>query len=257
LAIESSGPRGSVALLDGSLVIRELCHDTANAHAETLVRLVDEILNASGWARSSLDCVAVGLGPGSFTGLRVGVALAQGIGLGLGRPVRGVSSLRALAACVRTDSGAASAAAWFGALTDARRGEFFFAAYDAELRERVAPVAIPQLGARERIEQLLPGQLGRLGGAALLPAALSPAPFPRAPHGFIECREAHLQAATASQVGQLAQSPWVETEILPLYLRDADAIIPNIVPNVLLRGALLDTEAAPSEHEPAVPQGEV
>jgi tRNA threonylcarbamoyladenosine biosynthesis protein TsaB len=231
LAIECSGPRGSVALVQDRQVVHERTHDVANAHAETLVLLIDATIRESGWPRSSLDAVAVGLGPGSFTGLRVGVGLAQGIALGLGRPLRGVSSLRALAARGVPEFPEAGAK-WFGALTDARRGEFFFAAYEANLSEYVAPVAIAQSAAAATIQQLTEGRAGWLGGGGLLPDD-------DAGRGYEICRLSEFQSPSAGQVGLLCQSAWAESTTLPLYLREADALIPNIVPNALLeRGSL-------------------
>jgi tRNA threonylcarbamoyladenosine biosynthesis protein TsaB len=82
--------------LDGK-VLGALFHEELNAHAERVLGLIEELLASAGWTRGSLDRVAVGVGPGSFTGLRVGIALAQGIALGLARPLIGVGSLRAMA----------------------------------------------------------------------------------------------------------------------------------------------------------------
>jgi tRNA threonylcarbamoyladenosine biosynthesis protein TsaB len=242
LAIECSGPRGSVALVQDRQVVHERTHDVANAHAETLVLLIDATIRESGWARTSLDAVAVGLGPGSFTGLRVGVGLAQGIALGLNRPLRGVSSLRALAARGVPELAEGAGAKWYGALTDARRGEFFFAAYEANLSECVAPVAIAQSGAAAAIQLLTDGRAGWLGGGRLLPED-------DAGRRYEICRLPEFQSPSAGQVGLLCQSAWAESTTLPLYLRDADALIPNIVPNALLeRGSL--ARAGTSEEAP-------
>jgi tRNA threonylcarbamoyladenosine biosynthesis protein TsaB len=229
LAIESSGTRGSVALLEGGQVVAERTHAVPNTHAETLVRLIDDLIAESGTARSSLDAVAVGLGPGSFTGLRVGVALARGLALGLGRPLRGVSSLRALALAVQRDAACPEDPDLLvGALIDARRGEYFFSAYERNLSEHTPPTALPQADAFVRIAALIGSRPLRLGGGALLPESDPVRPLS-------VCRESELQAASASCVGLLAQTQWVEADGLPLYLREADAVIPNIVPNALVR----------------------
>src|SRR5687768_454757 len=123
LAIETSSPRGSVALLDDDRLVVELEHDQPNAHAERILPLVERALEAAGFDRTSLDRVAVGIGPGSFTGLRVGIALAEGLALGLDIPIIGVASLRAMAAAVP----AAEARIRIPVL-DARRDEVFVAA---------------------------------------------------------------------------------------------------------------------------------
>jgi tRNA threonylcarbamoyladenosine biosynthesis protein TsaB len=138
LAIETSSRRGSVALLDGEHLIGSLEHEQPNSHAERLLPLVERLLAEAGWAKSSLDRLGVGVGPGSFTGLRVGIALAEGLSVGLDRPLCGVGSLWAMA------FGALSEAAGpCCALLDARRAELFAAVYDQQDRQLAAPAAVP------------------------------------------------------------------------------------------------------------------
>jgi tRNA threonylcarbamoyladenosine biosynthesis protein TsaB len=125
------------AVLDGKAV-GSMAHEAPNEHAERVLTLIEVLLAELGWSKSSLDRIAVGIGPGSFTGLRVGIALAQGIALGLDRPLVGVGSLAALASAV-----AASEPRTRVPVLDARRGELFIAAYDAAGRELLAPSAVP------------------------------------------------------------------------------------------------------------------
>lgn len=138
LAIETSSRRGSVALLDDQHLIGSLEHEQPNSHAERLLPLVERLLAEAGWAKSSLDRLGVGVGPGSFTGLRVGIALAEGLSVGLDRPLIGVGSLWAMAFGALTEGAGPCCA-----LLDARRDELFAAVYDQENRELTAPVAIP------------------------------------------------------------------------------------------------------------------
>jgi tRNA threonylcarbamoyladenosine biosynthesis protein TsaB len=138
LGIETSTRRGSVAaVLDGTTV-GAFAHEAPNEHAERLLALIELLLAEVGWTRTSIDRIAVGVGPGSFTGLRVGIALAQGIALGLDRPLVGVGSLAALASAVD-----ASESRTRVPVLDARRSELFIAAYDAAGRELLAPSAVP------------------------------------------------------------------------------------------------------------------
>ena len=138
LGIESSSRRGSVALLEGAQLIASLEHEQLNAHAERLLPLLERLLADAGWPKSSLDRLAVGVGPGSFTGLRAGIALAEGLSVGLDRPLWGVGSLLAMArGALAEHSGPCCA------LLDARRSELFAAVYDRELRELSAPCALP------------------------------------------------------------------------------------------------------------------
>ncbi|HVJ22164.1 MAG TPA: tRNA (adenosine(37)-N6)-threonylcarbamoyltransferase complex dimerization subunit type 1 TsaB, partial [Polyangiaceae bacterium] len=138
LAIETSGPRGSVALLENTELVLELEHEQPNAHAEQILPLVERALSSAGFDRRSLDRIAVGIGPGSFTGLRVGIALGEGLALGLDLPIVGVSSLRAMAAAAPASEPRVRVP-----VLDARRSEIFAAAYDAEGSEKMAPCAIP------------------------------------------------------------------------------------------------------------------
>jgi len=154
LGIDASSTRGSVALVeftDGAHeVLAHLSHSEPNRHAERLMGLVKEVFSSCDWEPSDLDRIAVGVGPGSFTGIRVALALAQGLMTGLGIEGVGVGSLRAIA-------GAANCAdpRQRVVLRDARREEFFFASYGADGEELVAPHAIAQEKAAETVANQL------------------------------------------------------------------------------------------------------
>jgi tRNA threonylcarbamoyladenosine biosynthesis protein TsaB len=136
LGIETSSRRGSVALVrDGTLLARAE-HEQPNTHAEQLRPLLARVLEEAKLDKRAIERVAVGIGPGSFTGLRVGIAFAQGIALGLGIPCVGVGSLSAMARGLADRQGTRVT------LLDARREEVFVAAYAEDGRELSAPVAI-------------------------------------------------------------------------------------------------------------------
>jgi len=139
LAIETSSRRGSVALLEDERLIDSLEHEQPNSHAEQLLPLLERLLAKAGWPKSSLDRLGVGVGPGSFTGLRVGIALAEGLSVGLDRPLIGVGSLWAMAFAALSEGGAGPCCA----LLDARRDELFAAVYDRQNQELCAPAAVP------------------------------------------------------------------------------------------------------------------
>ena len=120
LAIETSTELCSAALLRGEeLFVEEIL--APSQHAERLAPMVRRLLARAGLAAADMDAFAFGQGPGSFTGLRIACGLAQGLALGAGRPVVGVSSLLALAE-------QANASRVVAAL-DARMGETYLAAY--------------------------------------------------------------------------------------------------------------------------------
>ena len=116
LAIDTSTSRTSVAIIDGEAILFSGFRDGATAHGPSLPELVQEAL-----AISNVDEVVVGMGPGPFTGLRVGIAFAQSFSLARDIPVRGVCSLDAIAAQINEKD--------FIITADARRKEVYWARY--------------------------------------------------------------------------------------------------------------------------------
>ena len=132
LAIETATEACSVALwIDGE--VRERFGIVPRQHAELALPWAEQLLAESGFAKSQLDAIAVGRGPGAFTGVRLAVALAQGIALALDRPVVPVSTLAALAfPSPLVGEGGAQApgeGANILAAIDARMGEIYVAAF--------------------------------------------------------------------------------------------------------------------------------
>ncbi len=105
LALDTSGAAVTVALHDGRGVVARRSTLDARRHAELLAPSVEAVLAEAAAARTDLTDVAVGVGPGPFTGLRVGIVTARVLGLALGVPVHGVCSLDALALQVAQDPG--------------------------------------------------------------------------------------------------------------------------------------------------------
>ena len=133
MALDTTSRAGSVALVDDGQIVEERVGDALRTHGE---RLPGE-LAALGVEWSSVDVFAVAAGPGSFTGLRIGIATIQGLALVNKRPVVGVSALEALAQLASRDlSEGDTIASW----VDAQRGEVFSALY----RVSPAPVFTPE-----------------------------------------------------------------------------------------------------------------
>lgn len=135
LAIDTSTDIPGVALCDGaSCIARSLRGgDSVPApgqHAERLLGLIESALQQAGWKKRDLALIACCIGPGSFTGVRVGVATAKGIALALGLPIVGIGSLEVMAHAyfARPDAVADGDEAAVS-LLDARKGEIFWAAY--------------------------------------------------------------------------------------------------------------------------------
>lgn len=135
LAIETATDLPSVALLrDGTVTVRE--SRGLRAPSRSVFEWVRELLDASSTSLDELDCIAFGAGPGSFTGIRVAVALAQGLGYARGLPLCPVSTLAALAAQgLRRTTGDAVACC-----LDAHMGEVYVGTYGRDPAEGVRPL---------------------------------------------------------------------------------------------------------------------
>jgi tRNA threonylcarbamoyladenosine biosynthesis protein TsaB len=97
LAFDTSTDSGSVALVDHDRIRGEYLFSGAQAHSERLLAMIDRLLADSACSLADIDLLAVSLGPGSFTGLRVGISTAQGLALAAGKDLLGVPTLEAIA----------------------------------------------------------------------------------------------------------------------------------------------------------------
>jgi len=178
--------------------------DNPRAHAEVLTPQILECLAEAGCGPADLDAVVVGVGPGPFTGLRVGMATAAAFGDALGVPVHGVCSLDAIAADVRA---AAPADANLLVVTDARRREVYFARYVGDIRVEGPDVRRPA--------DVPAAPSARVAGSPVHAALFelpSVAVHTPTPAGLVEV------AADALRSG-VAPDP-----LVPLYLRRPDAV---------------------------------
>jgi len=130
LALDTSGAAVTVALHDGTSVVAGRSTLDVRRHAELLAPSVTAVLDEAGASRTDVSAVAVGVGPGPFTGLRAGLVTARVLGLALGVEVVGVCSLDALALQVARELPGEADAAGFAVATDARRHELYWALYE-------------------------------------------------------------------------------------------------------------------------------
>jgi tRNA threonylcarbamoyl adenosine modification protein YeaZ len=125
LALDFSSPQRSVAIWNDSTVASEIV-DASPGRDMKPFALIDAALAQAGLQRESIECLAVGLGPGSYTGIRVAVSLAQGWQLATGIKLLGISSVAGLAA----QAAAAPAIEKFSVIIDAQRGELYLASFE-------------------------------------------------------------------------------------------------------------------------------
>jgi tRNA threonylcarbamoyladenosine biosynthesis protein TsaB len=204
--------------LQDEQVVASLQTAEPSARAENTLETIDRALRDAAWERASLSRVAVGIGPGSFTGVRVGIAIAEGIATGLDIPLIGIGSLRALSVAA-----SASDPRIRCPLLDARRNELFVAAYTPEGEERLAPQLLPRDGAFAKLTEML-------GAKPLLLGVVS-----REIAEEQDRTDAELTLYPSAVCVGLAASretPAAEP-VLPLYIRDADATLPNLPPSPL------------------------
>ncbi len=183
---------------DGAQVLAEQAVPSGTRHAELLTPAIRDALADAGVTRANLEAVVVGLGPGPFTGLRVGVVTAAALGDALGLPVVGVCSLDAVGSGART------------VVTDARRKEVYWATYGADGTRTDGPAVV-------RPADLAAGGpfVGDPAFADRLGAPVEPAEVTTA--GLL--RAAAAQLADPSSAGPL----------VPLYLRRPDATPPTSI----------------------------
>src|SRR5665213_4553434 len=141
LAIDTAAPRLQLALLRADGVVDSSIDDIAQGHAELLFPRLDALLARNEVTYADLDRVAVTTGPGSFTGLRIGLSAARGLGLALDIPVLGIPSLL-------TISLAAPAGRPVAILLDARRDEAYFQTFSEPGIALGDPQLLPMIAAR-------------------------------------------------------------------------------------------------------------
>lgn len=154
LTIETSTPTERVAVVRDGSVLAEIVETVGRGHTEKLLGAVESVLSRASAGLRELDAIAVSIGPGRFSGLRVGLATAKGLAAARGLPVVPVQSLEALAESARPYEGLVCP------MLDARRGEVYAALFHlGDGRERVLQdVAVAPAGMIERVQEAAGGR---------------------------------------------------------------------------------------------------
>lgn len=228
LALDTSTFVGTVAVVQDGELRAEASASVRASHGETLLPQLARVLQQSGLSLDEIDLFAVGIGPGSFTGVRIGVATAKGLALAQQRPLIGVTSLRSLA------RGMGCGAGLCAPVLDAHKGEVYCAAYaltpGGELEPRVAPFHAPPGQAAERLAAGAAGERLWIAGGGLerYGAAFSDPLGPnwaRAPRFCDVPRAACLAHEALRELAQSGPSDLASLE--PMYLRPSDAKLPT------------------------------
>ena len=245
LAIDTSTERLGVALLHGDVCnYRHL--QLGTGHANQVLGLVEELLQACGVDRAAVDAIAVCRGPGGFTGLRIAIGVAQGLALALDRPVVPVSGLRVLAAAA-TGSGDGPVVA----VIDARMGEFYAAAWKdaAAAAAGVAPICPEALLKPEtlieqvdRFAAVAGGVVGPRVGQFVGPGVIALAAAGGS--GKVQVPDGSAERSRSTLMGAEVEATWPDARVLawlgrqgllagegvpaeaaqPVYLRDQVAV---------------------------------
>ncbi|MBL8708486.1 MAG: tRNA (adenosine(37)-N6)-threonylcarbamoyltransferase complex dimerization subunit type 1 TsaB [Rhodospirillaceae bacterium] len=216
LALDAAGGVCSVALgrvgHAGVTLLAAERRDLQFGHAAVLVPMIEAVMAAAGLTLQRVDCIAVGIGPGGFTGLRIALATARGLGLALGKPVIGLSNFQASAANLPAD---ATIPGDIVVLIDSRRAE----PYAARLAPDLAFRAPPALMSPAEIAALIADS----GTAIVTGDGLADwsQPLPPACRAISATADALAILRLAADAGGKFQLP-----PLPSYLRPPDAALP-------------------------------
>jgi len=206
LAFDTATPATTAAVHDGQRVLAEATTVDARRHGEVLMPMITSLLSQAGVGRDEVTAIAVGTGPGPYTGLRVGLVTARVLGAVLGVPVHGVCTLDAIAhAAIDTAAGRE-----FIVATDARRREVYWARYSAAGQR----ISGPAVGSPAGLDPAVPAA-GE--GPRLYPESFGEPIGPSYPAASM------LAEFTAERLAAGAALPPAE----PLYLRRPDARVPG------------------------------
>jgi tRNA threonylcarbamoyladenosine biosynthesis protein TsaB len=221
-AIDTSTALGTVALFEDGVLVAEDAQRVSNAHGESLLPMVDALFRRVGWRPADIGRWGVGIGPGSFTGVRIAVATAKGIVIATGAELVGVTSLDAVACGIDVREGDAVAS-----VLDAMKGEMFL---QVRLGGRlvIAPETVPIASVAARLAGVACARLIVAGewaeGSPALGTSASPLPFE-----LVRRSAPPNDAPRAVSVGLIALArPADDADAVePLYVRAPDITRPG------------------------------
>lgn len=216
LALDTALGGCSVAVLNDRRTLAHEAQTMARGQAEMLLPMIERAMHTAGLDYAALDRLAVTIGPGSFTGLRIGLSTARALALATDRPLVGITTLEAIAqgtpAVERTGR-------TILVVLDSRRGDFFIQGFDSDIQ----PLTPPQAVAPDDLAALFPGDALLLAGDA---AGAALAVLHTAGREAVASQGSALPDARL--VGALAAlQPLSDRPVAPLYLRAPDVSLPK------------------------------
>ena len=220
LAIETSTPVCGAALVQTGRLLAEINVQTGNTHSERLMPQLERLFLLAGADRAELAALAVSIGPGSFTGLRIGLTTAKTLAYAWGKPIVGVPTLEALA------YGCPCADGWVAALLDAQKGRVYRAIYRWQAGRlcEISPVEIAPAAAVVGELAALPAPVMVVGESVREHLALLDAT-----HGRVVAAPEAALMPRAAAVAMLGYEKWRQgaavrpEELNPFYVRRAEA----------------------------------
>ena len=222
LAIDTATPCSSVALTSGTRmdgeILASLSLSSGRTHSRRLLALVDYLMEETGVDWSGIDAVVVSLGPGSFTGLRIGMATAKGLAFAADKPMVGVSTLDGLAS-------KCAPAADICAVLDARKKEVYAAFFRTNGEGLTVSTGMPMVITPEKLSAFLPDSVVMVGDGVRLYGQL----WRQLSGGRVQFAPAQMHEAAASSLGFIGKEMLDRGELLsvaeavPLYIRASDA----------------------------------
>ena len=224
LAVDTSTVSCSVALIHGTRLLCEMTYGMGKTHSRHLMSMIDCVFDRCESKPGDIDGIAVTRGPGTFTGLRIGLSTVKGLALALELPVVGVSSLAALAYPMRYTNRS------IVAMIDARRGEVYHECFDVkQLTIDPSMARDPKVAAPEEVAAMLPEDALLIGSGALLYRDMFQKKCPS-----VEFGEPMQHVIRAASVGFLSMARFRRKSfdsvcaLTPEYIRKSDAQIHRV-----------------------------
>ncbi len=218
LAVDTVSRSCSVSIVEEQSVVSEVSLSIKQTHARHLMGMIETALRISGISPQAVDGYAVSTGPGSFTGMRIGISTVKGLAHASGKPAVGISSLDALSHAVcHTDR-------LICAMLDARRGEVYYACYKCQ-DNQVRKLIPEQAASPDRVVQHIHEPCILVGDGADAYCSIFEEKLGSFAH-FSDSAQNFVRASIVGKLGfeKLKNTGWkTEADLTPCYLRKCDA----------------------------------